>query len=78
MPWELGFFDAYHSKVAIFPITPERENKYNGQEYLSIYPYVDMRKAINSEKQYFWVWENSDAYARFDMWVKGSAQLEKR
>lgn len=77
MPWELGFFDAYRSKVAVFPVTSGRDEKYSGQEYLGIYPYVDRRKARNSEDQFFWVWDGPN-YARFDLWVKGKAKIEKR
>jgi hypothetical protein len=43
MPWELGFSDALHGKVAILPVAPANQliQAYKGQEYLGIYPYVD-------------------------------------
>ena len=42
MPWELGYFDGYKTKVAILPISEseEPEENYRGQEYLGLYPYV--------------------------------------
>lgn len=45
MPWELGYVDARHrSRVAILPIQSQETSNfpvYRGQEYLSLYPYVD-------------------------------------
>lgn len=43
MPWELGFSDALHGRVAILPLAPANQllQAYKGQEYLGIYPYVD-------------------------------------
>lgn len=41
MPWELGYFDGIKGKVAILPIlNNSTDNRYNGQEYLGLYPYV--------------------------------------
>lgn len=41
MPWELGYFDGYSGAVAIFPVTRVARSKFEGQEYLGLYPYVD-------------------------------------
>ena len=42
MPWELGYFDALKSKVAILPVVDTNANTdtFVGQEYLGLYPYV--------------------------------------
>lgn len=41
MPWELGYFDGFNSKVAILPVVTESDtNNYQGAEYLGLYPYV--------------------------------------
>ena len=55
MPWELGFSDALHGKVAILPLAPADKllDAYKGQEYLGIYPYVDEaggKLYINSQR----------------------------
>ena len=50
MPWELGFFDAYKGKVAILPLVDEAEDPFDGQEYLSLYPYVDSNMLIGANK----------------------------
>ena len=42
MPWELGYFDGFNGNVAIFPIIPsEGSLRFEGEEYLQIYPKVD-------------------------------------
>lgn len=41
MPWELGFMDGYKSKVAIMPVVESFQTTFNGQEYLSLYPYIE-------------------------------------
>lgn len=41
MPWELGYFDGQKGRVAILPIAEVPETSFVGQEYLSVYPYVD-------------------------------------
>lgn len=42
MPWELGYFDGHKpNKVAILPVLEKENQKFEGQEYLSLYPTVD-------------------------------------
>jgi hypothetical protein len=43
MPWELGHFDGFKAAVAILPIAQTAQTSYSGQEYLSLYPYVDRK-----------------------------------
>lgn len=42
MPWELGYFDALKGKVAIFPLVTSQSSPMAGQEYLGLYPWVDL------------------------------------
>lgn len=42
MPWELGYFDGFRSAVAILPVVQADEQSFVGQEYLGLYPYVDV------------------------------------
>lgn len=42
MPWELGYFDALKGRVAVFPLVASKDDPFEGQEYLGLYPYVDM------------------------------------
>lgn len=55
MPWELGFFDGYKGKVAIIPIVENSYSKYEGQEYLGLYPYIDEAKIQNSDNMALWI-----------------------
>lgn len=41
MPWELGYFDGYRpNAVAILPLMDSANDKFDGQEYLGLYPKV--------------------------------------
>ena len=42
MPWECGYFDGHNGKIAILPVTQTDESSFKGQEYLGLYPYIDV------------------------------------
>lgn len=43
MPWELGYFDGHQPrKVAILPLAQAPTNRFRGQEYLGLYPYLEI------------------------------------
>jgi hypothetical protein len=46
MPWELGFCDGLHGRVAIVPVTDHEQTSesFQGQEYLGIYPYLTLKR----------------------------------
>jgi hypothetical protein len=46
MPWELGYFDGFTSAVAILPITQGEQSALVGQEYLGLYPYLDISSTV--------------------------------
>ena len=76
MPWELGYFDGYKEKVAIFPIVTTTQNHFTGTEYLGIYPYV--KKAENTKGVlHLWVHETLQKYIRFHEWMKGQNPLNR-
>lgn len=58
MPWELGYKDGENGKAAILPVVDTTLQNYYGQEYLGIYPYVEVTILGNlavwdkSKKQY--------------------------
>ena len=57
MPWEVGFSDALHSRVAVLPLADENAlvQAYHGQEFMGIYPYVDDKSLgellLNSQQE---------------------------
>ena len=71
-PWELGFVDGLNGRVAILPILNEENNKYKGQEYLGIYPYVDFEKVKDTENYEFWINDpdNPEKYSRLKKWIE--------
>lgn len=74
MPWELGYCDGKHGKVAIVPIadSPTNSESYVGQEYLGLYPYVT-KTAIKDDPQTFQLWINrsEQEYVQFTRWLEG-------
>ncbi len=76
MPWELGYKDGENTRVAVLPVVQTSTISYNGQEYLGIYPYIDV--ADNTEgKRRLWVRRSSTCYVNFDSWLTGSEPVEK-
>jgi len=66
-PWELGYFDALNGNVAILPIVQSSsETTFHGQEYLGLYPYVDLTGST------IYIHLNSFTYIKFDAWRRGS------
>lgn len=74
MPWELGYFDGFKGKVGVIPVLPkEPTTRFQGEEYLSLYPYVDATGStfwINSPTAY-------SHYARLVEWTQGKAEIVK-
>ncbi|ELM3617457.1 toll/interleukin-1 receptor domain-containing protein [Aeromonas sobria] len=67
MPWECGYFDGINGKIAIFPIAKSDETSFVGQEYLGLYPYIDV--VANT------IWINSVkfGYCSIKEWLNGSS-----
>ncbi len=65
MPWELGYFDGLKNRVAILPIVEKDKDRFNGQEYLGLYPYVDKTTKT------LWVNEGAGKYKNFRDWLNG-------
>ncbi|MFN3558974.1 MAG: toll/interleukin-1 receptor domain-containing protein [Brevundimonas sp.] len=70
MPWELGYFDGYNGNVAIFPILGQGVTSFKGQEYLGLYPYVDIT-GVGSAREPF-VHRNPKDYTAFTRWQTGA------
>lgn len=70
MPWELGYFDAHKGSVAILPIVDEGQG-FRGQEYLSLYPYIDLAEAKSGGANIMWVNESSSVYVNYTDWLNG-------
>lgn len=70
MPWELGFYDGYKGNVAVLPLVDKSsQTSYQGEEYLGIYPYVDITGGT------VYVHKNSGTYRGFDGWTTQADKL---
>lgn len=76
MPWECGYFDGIDGKVAICPIAknPISWDKYEGQEYLGLYPYVTT--FTYSGRKTLWVHETPKKWVGFSAWLRGEKPEE--
>ena len=76
MPWEVGYFDAFNSNVAILPIVrSENQSAFVGTEYLGLYPYVDVTGRTVSASGTLYLHRNADDYAGFDRWLLSTEKL---
>ena len=73
-PWELGFFDGYAGRVGVIPITRAQEESFKGEEYLSLYPYVD-RAPVKGGEDKLWINRASSDYAPLYEWIKGAEEI---
>ena len=82
MPWELGYSDARHGRVAVLPIekSSTASTAYKSQEFIGLYPYIDRETMTNdrSGKKYFWANDprKSTRYSLFDDWLKNGVLLD--
>lgn len=76
MPWELGYMDGKKDRVAIFPLLSQPQAEYKGQEYLGVYPYVDVSNS-NSGTPMLWIHESKDEWVSFQKWLKGEKPAKK-
>jgi len=72
MPWELGFIDGDKGRCSILPITNYESSNFNGQEFLSAYPYITKDGIKNMpHKKALWVRESPNKYVIMESWLKG-------
>lgn len=76
MPWELGFKDGDNTRVAVLPLVQYATTSYQGQEYLGIYPYIDVSND-DAGKRRLWVQRSPTCYVNFDSWLQGSEPTER-
>ena len=53
MQWELGYFDGFCGRVAILPVLNSVRKAFRGQEYLGLYPYIDVSKDVGGNYGFF-------------------------
>lgn len=73
-PWELGFCDGHHGRVAVMPITEleTAQEGFIGAEYIGLYPYVTY-DSISGWK----VKQQPNTYTSLQYWLLGIAPSYK-
>jgi hypothetical protein len=77
MPWELGYFDALKGRVAILPVKKTESSTFTGNEYLGLYPYVDIATVQNSSNERLWVNRSAEKYKDFRTWMTDPGVLDR-
>lgn len=78
VPWELGYFDALKNRVAILPIVPDDNPKFEGQEYLSLYPYLDEDTLKGQAQRALFINKSEREYGTFRRWLVDGSGIKKR
>jgi hypothetical protein len=78
MPWELGYFDGRNGRVGLLPVVTSSVSVFKGEEYLSLYPHVDIAPIEGTKQQELWINASLGYYAQLARWVRGLEQIRKR
>jgi hypothetical protein len=79
MPWELGYSDGLHGRVAVPPITDDEtdmETYTADQQYLGLYPYVTLNRNSRGQAQ-LWVSDAIDTFVSLNDWLEGKKPTRK-
>lgn len=73
MPWELGYSDALHGRVAVVPVTDQETTteSYRGQEYLGLYSYLTIGTDKSGQEK-VWINDSASTYTTLEAWLKGT------
>lgn len=72
MPWELGFFDGHKpSQVAVLPLMDFETQKFEGQEYLGLYPVVT--KYLKNNVMNYFVEDRGSKWSSLANFTRGTA-----
>lgn len=76
MPWELGYFDGFRQAVAVLPVAQQSSDSFKGQEYLGLYPNIDLSSAVlwvnkgsSSQRLFGKPGEHFPQFKRLSEWV---------
>ncbi|ANQ57186.1 toll/interleukin-1 receptor domain-containing protein [Vibrio parahaemolyticus] len=74
MPWELGYFDGLKSdKVAILPLQDSENQRFEGQEYLGLYPLVT--KYLQNGRVNHYVEEHGSRWSSLGNFTRASSNI---
>lgn len=75
MPWELGYFDGSNGNVAILPVVANAGAKFKGEEYVGLYPYVDITGRTTGSVGNLWIHREESKYKHYREWVDSIDKL---
>jgi hypothetical protein len=78
MPWELGFADAHSGRVGVMPVAQGVAGVFRGEEFLSLYPYVDRETIAGTSERILWINRSARSYASLNRWVRGQEAITAR
>lgn len=78
MTWELGFADGLHGRAGMIPVQEDATQFAHGQEYLSLYPYIDKETVKGKDTYGLWVNESPSKYVAFSAWLSGNTPRERQ
>lgn len=80
MPWELGYCDGKHGRVAIVRIQEllSKSESYPGPEDLGLYPYVTKTKPQKEDRYELRINRTADEYVDLRSWLKGGLPKSHR
>lgn len=78
MPWELGYFDGHRQGlVGILPVMNSENEKFEGQEYLGLYPRVErLPLAHSAAKDLFMVESSRRGYRSLNAFATGATMVK--
>lgn len=77
VPWEIGFFDAHSSRVAVMPISENLtySEEFEGQEYLGLYSY-GVHGSDKIGRTRIFIQDSPTKYVDLFDWVQGKNPVE--
>jgi hypothetical protein len=77
MPWECGYYDGYDresssrtdGRVAIMPVVEKQTRRYEGREYLGLYPYAHL-SSRQGRRDLLVCSQTKSSCVNFDAWVE--------
>jgi hypothetical protein len=69
--WLLGYYESLKKKVAVIPIFEKDINTidFNGNGFLSMYPYIGVAKSVQDGKKTLWIMKNRKEYINIEHWM---------
>jgi hypothetical protein len=65
------------AEIGVIPVKRNQEQTFKGEEYLDLYPYVDVAIVENSQERRLWINKSEKFYGSLYHWVKGTGMMRE-